>query len=449
MSGGSKPSPHSCSARSSAARMSSSPRKSARANGPGTIPVPIIIPRSMSRTPAMPSSRTRQASTNALSWKRSASASSTAGAACASGVLIEAPSALLAEVALLDELLHAAVDVEAVAVGVAHVPRHLERRVQAGHVGEVEGSHRHQLRVGQRLVDVLHVDARLVLVAPDLRRRRGEDAVDDEAGALRAADGHLADRLGEVGGGLHGGGRGLLALDDLDQAHVRGRPEEVEAHDAVGAVGDVADLRDREARGVGGEDRVARRGGVEVGEDLMLDRHLLGHGLDDEVDVTEAVVLRRPGDQLERLLHLRVGLLLGQLLALDELGGLALADLAGLLEALVDELGLDVLEEDGDVSGGDDLGDLAAHHPGPHHGGFEDEHGPDPIYVSSMSSSSATSTSSPPGRNATRWVARIFSSSTSSVWPVRASWATTRSTTRPRPPGFETHTSLAPVAGHS
>src|SRR4051794_18464586 len=157
MSGGSKCSPHSFSAFSSADNTSSSPRKSARANGPGIIPVPIIIPRSMSRTPAMPSSSTRQDSTNALSWKRSASFSSTADAV--SGVLIEALSALLAQVARLDELLHALVDVEAVAVGVDHVLGHLQRGVQPAHVGEVERPHRHELGVGQRLVDVLHVDA--------------------------------------------------------------------------------------------------------------------------------------------------------------------------------------------------------------------------------------------------------------------------------------------------
>ena len=84
------PRPTPRSACSSAARTSSSPRKSARANGPGTMPVPIIIPRSMSRTPAMPSSSTRQASTSALSWKRSATRSSIC--VVVSGVLIEAPS---------------------------------------------------------------------------------------------------------------------------------------------------------------------------------------------------------------------------------------------------------------------------------------------------------------------------------------------------------------------
>src|SRR5215210_1875319 len=360
---------------SSDARTSSSPRKSARAKGPGIMPVPIIIPRSMSRTPAMPSSSTRQDSTNAFSCKRSASASSMAGAAAVSGVLIEALSGLLAEIALLDELGHAVVDVEAVAVGVLHVARDLERRVEARHVGEEERAHGDELGVRERLVDLLHVGAALVLVAPDLRRRRGEDAVDDEAGALRAADGHLADRLREVGRRLHRLRRGLLALDDLDQAHVGGRPEEVEAHDLVRPVGDVADLRDRQPRRVGGEHRVAGGGRVEVGEDLVLDLHLLRDGLDDEVDVAEAVVLRRAGDQPERVLELGVGLFLGQLLLLDQLGGLALGDLACLLEALVHEFLFDVLEEDGDVGGGDDLGDLPAHDPGPHDSGFEDEHG--------------------------------------------------------------------------
>src|SRR3954468_10447107 len=161
MTGGSTCSPHSSSARSSASRTSSSPRKSARANGPGTMPAPSIRPMSMSRTPATPSSSTRQASTNAFSWKRSASRSSTA---VRSGVLIEALPALGAEGALVDELLHALVDVEAVAVGVVQVARHLQRGVQAAHVGHPERAHRHLRPLAQELVDVLDGGAGLVLV---------------------------------------------------------------------------------------------------------------------------------------------------------------------------------------------------------------------------------------------------------------------------------------------
>src|SRR4051794_3079271 len=179
MSGGAKCSPQSSSACSSAARTSSSPRKSARANGPGIMPVPIIIPRSTSRTPAMPSSSTRHASTNAFSWKRSASLAS---------MLIEALPCLGAEVAVLDERLHALVDVEAVAVGVAHVARDLHDRVEAAHVGDAERAHGHVHGLGDVGVQLGRVDARLVLVAPDLARGGRQDAVDDEARALGGAD---------------------------------------------------------------------------------------------------------------------------------------------------------------------------------------------------------------------------------------------------------------------
>src|SRR6202022_4398560 len=47
---------------------------------------------------------------------------------------------------------------------------------------------------------------------------------------------------------------------------------------------------------------------------------------------------------------------------------------AGLLEARLHERVVDVLEDYGDAGGGDRLGDLAAHRPGAHDGGFEHEH---------------------------------------------------------------------------
>src|SRR5690349_1176122 len=145
------------------------------------MPVPIIIPRSTSRIPATPSSSTRHASTNAFSVKRSASFGSTS-------VLIEALPGLGAEVALGDELLHALVDVEAVAVGAVHVARDLHDRVEPAHVGDLEDAHRHLRLLLHERVDRLGRGARLVLVAPDLRGRGAQDPVDDEAWALGAAD---------------------------------------------------------------------------------------------------------------------------------------------------------------------------------------------------------------------------------------------------------------------
>ena len=56
------------------------------------------------------------------------------------------------------------------------------------------------------------------------------------------------------------------------------------------------------------------------------------------------------------------------------LADLALGDVAGLVEACLHERVVDVLEHYGDARGGDRLGDLAAHRPGAHDGGFEHEH---------------------------------------------------------------------------
>src|SRR5690242_322272 len=104
------------------------------------MPTPSMSPRSISRTPAMPSSSTRQASTKALSPYRSTIRSSSPDAAV-SAVLIEPLPGLRAKVAAVHELLHAAMHVEAVAVGVVHVLRDLEGRVEPGHVHHLERPH--------------------------------------------------------------------------------------------------------------------------------------------------------------------------------------------------------------------------------------------------------------------------------------------------------------------
>src|SRR4051794_39938806 len=156
MSGGSKYSPHSVFARSSASSTSSRPRSSARVNGPGSMPAPIIIPTSMSFTAATPSSRTRQDSTKALRPKRS---TSVPAAVWSAAVLIEALSGLGAEVAGIDELLHLRVHHEAlVAVALPQVLGHVEHGVEAEQVGEEERAHRHRARLLHHPVDLLEVD---------------------------------------------------------------------------------------------------------------------------------------------------------------------------------------------------------------------------------------------------------------------------------------------------
>ena len=119
---------------------------------------------------------------------------------------------------------------------------------------------------------------------------------------------------------------------------------------------------------------MAGRGGVELGEHGLLDLHPLGHGLDHEVDVAEARVGGGAVDAPEDLRDLRLGLLGGDLALLGELADLPAGDVARLVEARLHERLVDVLEHHGDARGGDRLGDLAAHRPGAHDGGFEHEH---------------------------------------------------------------------------
>ena len=145
-------------------------------------------------------------------------------------VLVEALAAGLgAELALVDELLHPAVDVEAVAVGLVQVLGDVEDGVEAEEVGEHERAHRRVLLLGDLGVDLLDRESLLLLGAPELADGRVEDPVDDEARDLAAGDRLLADRLREVVRRLHRLPRGLVAGDDLEQRHHRGRVEEVEA----------------------------------------------------------------------------------------------------------------------------------------------------------------------------------------------------------------------------
>src|SRR5579859_8108570 len=97
------------------------------------IPAPAIIPRSISRIDATPSSSTRQLSTSALSVKRSTSAPASMSAV----VLIEPSASFGTEVAGRDQLLHPCMDVEALTVGRRQVRRDVQHRVEPEQVRKV------------------------------------------------------------------------------------------------------------------------------------------------------------------------------------------------------------------------------------------------------------------------------------------------------------------------
>ncbi len=73
------------------------------------------------------------------------------------------------------------------------------------------------------------------------------------------------------------------------------------------ALGDGGDLVDVEGGGVGGDDGAGLGDLVELGEDLLLQRHVLEHRLDDEVGLAEILELQRRGELRHALLGLRLG----------------------------------------------------------------------------------------------------------------------------------------------
>ena len=63
---------------------------------------------------------------------------------------------------------------------------------------------------------------------------------------------------------------------------------------------------------------MAGRGRIQLLEDLLLDLHFLGDGLDHEIDVAEPLVVGRAADQAHRALEVLLGLLFRDLLLPDE-----------------------------------------------------------------------------------------------------------------------------------
>ena len=88
---------------------------------------------------------------------------------------------------------------------------------------------------------------------------------------------------------------------------------------------------------------------VELGENCLLDRHLLRDRFDHEVDVAELVIGDGSGDVGQDLGQAGVCLLLGDLLLLDLAAELAGSDVLDFFDCVVDELLVDVLDYDGSV----------------------------------------------------------------------------------------------------
>ena len=181
-----------------------------------------------------------------------------------------------------------------------------------------------------------------------------QHAVADEAVADPDHDRHLAHLAPDRDRGRERVEGGLLAAHDLEQLHDVRRAEEMRPEHVLRALRHGGDLVHVERRGVGGEDRAGLCDPVEVGEDALLEVHLLEHRLDDEVGVAASAsksvepVMRRDA---------AVALLLGQPAARDR-AGVVLPDRR---KAAVERVlrGLDDRHRDAGI--GEVHGDAAAH----------------------------------------------------------------------------------------
>jgi hypothetical protein len=124
-----------------------------------------------------------------------------------------------------------------------------------------------------------------------------QQRVGDEAGLVADDDRLLVQALGEGLDVLEDVVVGDDGADDLDELHHGRGVEEVHADDTrLGCLRGDRELGDRQRRGVRREDRVIGDDGVDRREELLLQRQLLGDGLDDELAVGQVLQVGRVGD---------------------------------------------------------------------------------------------------------------------------------------------------------
>ncbi|ORE92369.1 hypothetical protein ATO13_15644 [Stappia sp. 22II-S9-Z10] len=203
-------------------------------------------------------------------------------------------------------------------------------RVEADEVGKLQRPH---LVVGAEPhpgVDRLHRADALVQRIDRLVDHRQEDAVDDEGGKILRRRRHLAETRHEAGGELEGLVRRRNAAHQLHELHHRDGVHEMDADEPFRPVRRRGEAGDGDRRGVGGEHRFGLQERADLRIDLALHLLVLGHRLDDEVDVRQLVEIFGRVDLVDR--GFAVGIL-------DPAGG----DLTGHVAGNRGEAGLDPL----------------------------------------------------------------------------------------------------------
>ena len=229
-------------------------------------------------------------------WRRRA----TTSAESALGVGVEAAAGLPAQQPrghhLLDDR---AGRVQPVARLLVHRVEDLVGGVDADEVHQRQRAHRQAAAQPHGGVDVLAAGVAVLVHRDGVVEVAEQQRVGDEAGLVADRDVDLAQPRGQRLDVVDDRRLGDDGAHDLDQLHDRRRVEEVHPDDLARPAGDHRELGDRQARGVGGQDRVRRADLVQLGEDLGLELHALGHGLDDQLGVGEVLQRRAEADPLE------------------------------------------------------------------------------------------------------------------------------------------------------
>ena len=110
-----------------------------------------------------------------------------------------------------------------------------------------------------------------------------QDLIDHKAGGLVDHHGGLADLHRQVLDIVHQVGGGVAAGDDLHQLHGGHGVEEVHTDQVM--LHALAHLGDGQRGGVGGEDGLVLADGVQLAQQFLLDGHVLGHALDDQIGI--------------------------------------------------------------------------------------------------------------------------------------------------------------------
>ena len=242
--------------------------------------------------------------------------------------------------------------------------------VQTDHVSSAVGGtlRAADQRAGQA-VDFVEAKAELLRVVHDGEDREHPDAVGNEVRCIQRTNDALAQtrhhpRLKVV----QHSGIGVARGDQLDQVHVARRVEEMDAAEVRAQVRRQAfgQAVDRQARGVGSDDRIRRDERSDLAIEVVLPLHLLGDGLDDQVAAL----------QLFQMLLVVGRVDIGDTVLGRQRRRLQLLEaIDGLLDDAVRVafLGRKVEKHDRHFGIGEVRSDLRAHHPGPEHRDFLDD----------------------------------------------------------------------------